>query len=198
MIRTSWMFLSIWTSLVSSAAASGILSRRRLSSAPESSSSLPAKSLRKSEFCAVFTPSRIVRLIAYCPSERNIAISFDFDIDFEVTQPVLMQGASLTSGSGTTNVDTYISACKCSDFDSFECDDAPLVPFGILNVCLTSLDADVELAYLSSLELAQKSTHQVEQTMSIVEQNSPVDPAISAITIKNSTAWGIASVVPSR
>ena len=37
--------------------------------------------------------------------------------------------ATINSGNGTTNIDSYVVACKCDDAtDSFECNEVALVP----------------------------------------------------------------------
>ena len=69
-----------------------------------------------------------------------------------------MQTAAMTSGSGQANVDSYVSACKCDNLESFTCNSDPLAPNSILYVCISSLASDVEIAYLNRLELFQVSS----------------------------------------
>ena len=69
-----------------------------------------------------------------------------------------MQTISMTSGSGQANVDSYVSACKCDDLESFTCNTTPLTPNSIMYVCIQSMDSDVELAFLNKLELFQGNT----------------------------------------
>lgn len=108
-----------------------------------------------------------------------------------------MQTASMTSGSGQANVDSYVLACKCDDFESFTCNTTPLTPNTILNVCIQSMDADVEIAFLNNLQLFQ-SNALGDETLAVVDGLLVQNPDISAVTIKNNTAVGVATVVPSR
>jgi len=53
-------------------------------------------------------------------SKREIDIAFDLNIDFEATN-VVMQSASLSSGSGQANIASFVKACKCNNLESFKC-----------------------------------------------------------------------------
>ena len=108
-----------------------------------------------------------------------------------------MQTASLTSSSGQANVDSYVSACKCDNLESFTCNNTPLTPNSVLYVCIQSMDADVEIAFLNRLELFQSNTLGNE-TLLIVDGLFIQNDEISSFTPKNSTAVGVATVVPSR
>ena len=130
-------------------------------------------------------------------SKRDIDIAFDFVVDFDTAEEVSMQTASMTSGSGQANVDSYVLACKCDDFESFTCNTTPLTPNTILNVCIQSMDADVEIAFLNNLQLFQ-SNALGDETLAVVDGLLVQNPDISAVTIKNNTAVGVATVVPSR
>ena len=134
---------------------------------------------------------------SYSPSKRDVDIAFDFVVDFEADESVSMQTASLTSSSGQANVDSYVSACKCDDLESFTCNNTPLTPNSVLFVCIQSMDADVEIAFLNRLELFQSNTLGNE-TLLIVDGLFIQNDEISSFTAKNSTAVGIATVVPSR
>jgi len=92
-------------------------------------------------FCLLLSISSIL-------SNHDIEVAFDFVIDFESGPDVGMQKASLSSGSTSANVDSYVSACKCDNLETFTCNTNPLTPDSLLYVCLTSEDSDVEIAYL--------------------------------------------------
>ena len=105
-----------------------------------------------------------------------------------------MQTASLSSGSGQANVDSYIMACKCDDLDSFTCNNTPLAPNSILNVCIQSMNSDVEIAFLNTLEMTSLDN----ETLLIVDGLLIQNNEISSLTVKNATAVGVSTVVPSR
>jgi len=127
-------------------------------------------------------------------SKRDIDIFFDFTVDFEAVEDVSMQTASLSSGSGQANVDSYVMACKCDDLDSFTCNNTPLAPNSILNVCIQSMDSDVEIAFLNTLEMTSLDNETLLIVDGLLIQNSE----ISSLTVKNATAVGVSTVVPSR
>lgn len=108
-----------------------------------------------------------------------------------------MQTASLTSGSAQANVDSYVSACKCNDLDSFACDNTPIAPNDVLSVCIQSMDSDVEIAFLSQLQLFQGDSLDNE-TLVVVDGLVVQNTEISAMRTKNATAIGVETVVPSR
>ena len=130
-------------------------------------------------------------------SKRVIDIFFDFTVDFQATEDVSMQTASMTSGSGQANVDSYVSACKCDDLESFTCNNTPLAPNSILNVCIQSMDSDVEISFLSQLEMFQ-SNILGDETLLIVDGLVVQNNEISSLTIVNETHVGVSTVVPSR
>ena len=103
----------------------------------------------------------------------------------------------MTSSSGSATVENYITACKCENFTTFKCNTLPLTPNNLLNVCITSVNADVEIAFLNSLEMLQGNPLG-SQTLSIVDGLMIQNEEISALTVKNATAIGVATVVPSR
>jgi hypothetical protein len=129
-------------------------------------------------------------------SKREIDIAFDLNVDFEATD-VVMQSASMSSGSGQAGVDTYVKACKCDNFESFTCNTDPLSPNTILYVCITSIDSDVEIHWLDGLELFQRNALGNE-TLDVVSSANIQNDEISSMTVKNATAVGVATVVPSR
>lgn len=94
-------------------------------------------------------------------------------------------------------MDNYISACKCDNLNTFKCNTLPLTPNGLLYVCITSMNTDVEIAFLNSLEMLQGNPLG-SQSLSIVDGLMVQNDEISSLTVKNSTAIGVATVVPSR
>lgn len=108
-----------------------------------------------------------------------------------------MQSASMSTGLGQADVGTYVKACKCDNLDSFKCNTNPLSPNTILFVCITSIDSDVEISYLESLMLFQFNALGNE-TLEVVSSTSIQNYEISSMTVKNVTAIGIATIVPSR
>ena len=133
----------------------------------------------------------------YSFSKRVIDIFFDFTVDFQATEDVSMQTASMTSGSGQANVDSYVSACKCDDLESFTCNNTPLAPNSILNICIQSMDSDVEISFLSQLEMFQ-SNILGDETLLIVDGLVVQNNEISSLTVVNATHVGVSTVVPSR
>ena len=129
-------------------------------------------------------------------SKREIDIAFDLNIDFEATN-VVMQSASLSSGSGQANVASFVKACKCDNLESFKCNTNRLSPNTILFVCITSIDPDVEIYWLDNLELFQRNALGNE-TLDVVSSANIQNDEISSMTVKNATAVGVATVVPSR
>lgn len=103
----------------------------------------------------------------------------------------------MTSSSGSTTVDNYITACKCDNLSTFKCNTLPLTPNNLLYVCITTVNADVEIAFLNSLEMLQGNPLG-SQTLSIVDGLMIQNDEISSLTVKNATAIGVATVAPSR
>ena len=131
-------------------------------------------------------------------SKRDFDVEFEFTSLFEVTD-VAVQGASLTSGNGEATIATYIKACKCDNLNSYECNTDPLSPDSILYVCIKSIDPIVQIAYIYDLRLYQfEANGNVKEHFAVVEFSSVQDEDISSMTIKNVTAHGIATIVPSR
>lgn len=121
--------------------------------------------------------------------------AFDFTVD--IAANLALQTASMTSSSGSATVDNYITACKCDNLSTFKCNTLPLTPNNLLYVCITSVNADVEIAFLNSLEMLQGNPLG-SQTLSIVDGLMIQNDEISSLTVKNATAIGVATVVPSR
>ena len=102
---------------------------------------------------------QVVRL--YIPADENrtkmiiaedkriMSINFDLSVEFEVGTDL---GAErVEQNSGSTNVDSYIEACKCDGVQSFTCDPSPLQPNSELIVCIKSVSPDVEINFLDSM-----------------------------------------------
>ena len=129
-------------------------------------------------------------------STREIDIVFDLNVDFEATN-VALQSASMSSGSGRADVASFVKACKCDNLESFQCNTDRLSPNTILFVCITSIDPDVEIYWLDSVELFQRNALGNE-TLDVVASANIQNDEISSMTVKNATAVGVATVVPSR
>lgn len=119
-------------------------------------------------------------------------MTFDLSVDFE-TASVQGQKPSVTNSSVQANVDTYVKACKCDDFDSFKCNTSPISPNAVLYVCVTSINPDVEIDYVNKLEL-----HQGNDVLGVVSDTQIQYDDISNTVVKNATAVGIATIVPSK
>jgi hypothetical protein len=98
--------------------------------------------------------SNLLSLFPLSTSKHKIDIVFNLNIDFEA-KDIVMQSASMSSGSGQAGADTYIKACKCDNLESLTCNTDPLSPNNILYVCIMSIDSDVEIHWLDSLKLFQ-------------------------------------------
>ena len=122
---------------------------------------------------------------------REIDIAFDLSIDFELAN-VATQSASLSSSSGSAHVGKYIKACKCDGL-GFICNTNKLSPNSLMNICITSIDKDVEIRFVDVLRLYQEL-----DTMDIILSAAVQNLEISSMTKKNSTAVLVTTVVPSR
>ena len=122
---------------------------------------------------------------------REIDVAFDLSIDFELAN-VATQSASLSSSSGSAHVGKYIKACKCDGL-GFICNTNKLSPNSLMNICITSIDKDVEIRFVDVLRLYQEL-----DTMDIILSASVQNLEISSMTKKNSTAVLVTTVVPSR
>ena len=122
---------------------------------------------------------------------REIDVAFDLSIDFELAN-VATQSASLSSSSGSAHVGKYIKACKCDGL-GFICNTNKLSPNSLMNICITSIDKDVEIRFVDVLRLYQEL-----DTMDIILSAAVQNLEISSMTKKNSTAILVTTVVPSR
>ena len=95
--------------------------------------------------------------------------------------------------SSSANVDSYISACKCT-YGSWDCNSNALGADDTLDICIKTSNSDVELLDLTSLSLLQDNTG---ESMDVVQSNAPVDSGISEIQDFGFTRY-IETIVPSR
>ena len=128
-------------------------------------------------------------------SKRDIDITFEYLLEFNETASV--QQASQSSGGGVATIDgTYVKVCKCSDpLESFICNtNVPLASNAMLNVCIESTDPEVELSSFKTLQLFQPDTG---EQLVIIDGSEVLATSIAALLVKNSTHFGVESVVPS-
>ena len=81
--------------------------------------------------------------------KRNLVIAFDLSVDFQLDND--LGAGNFGEGAGSTNVDSYVEACKCDGVQSFTCDSSPLLPNKELIVCIKSVSPDVEIDILNSM-----------------------------------------------
>ena len=138
-------------------------------------------------------------LLFYCSpsySKRDIDITFDFTVDFDADGDVALTSPNLNNPipvSSSANVDSYISACKCT-YGSWDCNPNALSAADTLDICIKTSSADVELLDVTSLSLLQENT---AESMNVVQNNAPVDSDISEIQYFGYTRY-IETIVPSR
>ena len=131
-------------------------------------------------------------------SKRDFDVEFEFTSLFEATD-VAAQAASLTSGSGEATIASYVKACKCDNPVSYECNTNPLSPGSLMYVCITSIDPIVQIKYIHNVHLYQFDANgNVKEHYAVVDGSIVQDNGISTMTVKNATAHGIATIVPSR
>ena len=94
----------------------------------------------------------------------------------------------MSSGSGQSNHNSYVSARKCDNFKTFECHTTPLTSHSILHVCIQYMDSDVEITFLNKLEVFQSNTLGIEIII-VVDGMTTQNNGFSSITNKNSTSW---------
>ena len=138
-------------------------------------------------------------LLFYCSpsySKRDIDITFDFTVDFDADGDVALTSPNLNNPSpvsSSANVDSYISACKCT-YGSWDCNPNALSAADTLDICIKTSSADVELLDVTSLSLLQENT---DESMDVVQNNALVDSDISEIQVFGYTRY-IETIVPSR
>lgn len=84
--------------------------------------------------------------------KREIDVNFDLSVGFNITND-LAAGTTETA-NGTTDVSSYVSACKCNA-TSYGCNTDALEPNSELFVCVTSIDSDVEVDELVRMIITQ-------------------------------------------
>lgn len=89
---------------------------------------------------------------------RDIDVDFDMLVDFDTASSANFNQAQLSSGSSTATVENYVSACTCDSASSFTCNTNTISSDSILNVCIKSLSADMNIDYIQSLVLTQDAT----------------------------------------
>ena len=129
-------------------------------------------------------------------SKRDVEVAFDFFVD------VAVEGVALTTPnlspqlqSDTAGIDSYISACKCDSFASFTCDESALAPDAVLNVCISSVNAEVEIQVVKNFDLFQGDAV-VNETMDVIRDSVLVNSGISDLDKKNDSAWMVATQCP--
>jgi len=106
--------------------------------------------------------------------KRVVAIDFDLSVDFEINN-ITLGAATIESGSGTTDVTSYVEACKCGGIDSFNCTTDDLVPNSELFVCIKSKSTDVKIDSLESMTITQG-----DEAMTVIANERVVVPSISS------------------
>ena len=81
--------------------------------------------------------------------EDKQVVTIKFDLSANFTLDVDLQEGALTSASGATGVDDYVTAYKCNE--NFVADASPLVPNGELFVCINSSSTDVEIREIETM-----------------------------------------------
>jgi len=126
---------------------------------------------------------------------RDIDIKINFDVDFTTVNSVDLNQASVTLGSGSTEVDSYVQACTCDDASSFTCNTDSIGPNSNLNICIKSLSDDMNVHYVNSLEMTQEGTG----VFVIIEANNLKNAAISSLTdVPGKNGVHVASIIPSQ
>ena len=88
---------------------------------------------------------------------RDIDVGFTFNVEFTTLAEANFNTAALSSGSDTATVENYVEACTCDDASSFTCITDAVVPSSVLNICVKSLSADMNINYINSLVVTQGS-----------------------------------------
>jgi len=125
--------------------------------------------------------------------ETNVDIELLFDSNFETVAEAQFGKISLESEEDDAQVGNYnIEACTCNDKESFACNTNVLGPDDFLNVCIKSVDTEVEINYLDSLQMTQG-----ENTLDIVQEEQLVDGTISSMSsVKSKNGVHVATVIP--
>ncbi len=128
--------------------------------------------------------------------ERVIEVDVNFENNFQTENDANFTQISLGSNETSAAVDDYIKACTCGGSNNnnkpFVCNTNILGVDDYLNVCLESLDAEMEINYLDSLKMVQDGT-----TLDIVSDSGLVDRSISFKTTRaDNSGVHVASVIP--
>ena len=122
---------------------------------------------------------------------REISIQFDFQVDF-TADAVVLGSVMKSSGVGSTTVDSYVEACKCTSIDTFECNSDMLSPNQELYLCVRSTSPDIEVDSLHSLIITQGP-----ETVLIIDGNTVQDESISAkYVVPEHNGVAVAMLVP--
>ncbi len=129
--------------------------------------------------------------------ERVIEVNLNFENNFQTIQNATFDKISLDTNETEAAVNDYIKACTCDgNKNPFVCNTNTLGVDDFLNICLESLDAEMQINYLDSLEMTQ-GEGEGANTLNIVSNQGLVDGSISS---KSSRASGsgvhIASIIP--
>ena len=135
-------------------------------------------------------------------SRQNIEIDFGLET-VELETDSAAESLSIDSTTTSLDVGSYILACKCADFDTFECDapETTLSSGDPLNICISSKDPGlVVLEKLNSLKLASGISGVGDfQIVASAEPDSPVNPTMSSLNQTNPNGpWGATTLVPDR
>ena len=122
---------------------------------------------------------------------RELAIQFDFQVDF-TAETIALGSVMKSSGIGSTTVDSYVEACKCTDISTFECNEDMLSPNQELYLCVRSTSPDIEVDSLHSLMITQGS-----EALLVVDGNTIQDESISAkYEVPEHNGVAVAMLVP--
>jgi len=124
--------------------------------------------------------------------KRVLTISFDLSAGFQIINA--LEAGSIEEGSGSTNVDSYLEACKCNSVQTFTCDASPLQPNEELIVCIWSVSSDIEVSSLDSMIITQASA-----SLTVVDGDQVQIPAISSMEyVDDANGVAVLTRVPSN
>lgn len=122
---------------------------------------------------------------------RELSVQFEFQVDF-TAEAVALGSVMKSSGVGSTTVDSYVEACKCTDITTFECNEDMLSPNQELYLCVRSTSPDIEVDSLHSLMITQGP-----DAVLIVDGNTIQDDTISAkYVVPEHNGVAVAMLVP--
>lgn len=87
----------------------------------------------------------------------------EMEVD-EPTMEMLGPVSDIRYGSSSVVVDSYVEACKCDGWETFNCNTDVLVPNSELVICIKSVSSDVKIDFLDSVFVTQGQT-----TLGIIE-----------------------------